>query len=103
MAAELSALHVFVYGGEYNDPLHGDINLKLANQIASLGAVLERSADWGGYIVKEIPICDPDFNRKFDFLYFSSAIGNFHMLKLKCIHSTFLYSTRWPNDLLSSQ
>jgi len=62
MAAELSALHVFVYGGEYNDPLHGNINLRLANQVASLGAVLERSAEWGGYIVKEIPEVDPDFN-----------------------------------------
>ena len=62
MASELSALHVFVYGGEYNDPLHGSYEATSANQIASLGAVLERSMEWGGYIVKEIPESDPDFN-----------------------------------------
>lgn len=62
MAAELSALHVFVYGGEYNDPLFGNQLLKDLNAIASLGAVLERSVAWNGYIVKEIPERDPDFN-----------------------------------------
>jgi len=61
MAAELSALHVFVYGGEYNDPLHGSLALTQLNEVASLGAVLERSAEWGGYVVKEIPESDPDF------------------------------------------
>jgi len=62
MASELSALHVFVYGGEYNDPLHGHSDLKLFNEVASLGAVLERSVEWSGYIVHEIPETDPDFN-----------------------------------------
>lgn len=62
MASELSALHVFVYGGEYNSPLHGNTFLEQANQIASLGAVLERSAEWSGYVVKDLPQIDPDFN-----------------------------------------
>ena len=62
MAAELSALHVFVYGGEYNDPLHGSLALTRLNAVASLGAVLERSAEWGGYVVKDIPERDPDFS-----------------------------------------
>lgn len=62
MAAELSALHVFVYGGEYNDPMHGNLLLKDINAVASLGAVLERSAEWSGYVVKDVPERDPDFN-----------------------------------------
>ncbi len=62
MAAELSALHVFVYGGEYNDPMHGNSALASMNAIASVGAVLERSAEWKGYIVREVPEIDPDFN-----------------------------------------
>jgi len=62
MAAELSALHVFVYGGEYNDPLHGDQTLAMLNSVASLGAMLERSVEWGGYVVNEIPERDPDFS-----------------------------------------
>ncbi len=62
MSSELSALHVFVYGGEYNDPLHGNPELIAANQLSSLGAVLERSVEWGGYIIKDIPQLDPDFN-----------------------------------------
>lgn len=62
MSSELSALHVFVYGGEYNEPLHGDILLTKANEVASLGAILERSVEWGGYVIKDIPQVDPDFN-----------------------------------------
>jgi tricorn protease len=62
MAAVLSALHVFVYGGEYPDPLHDDNKLKAINEIASLGATLDRSAEWKGYVVSSIPERDPDFN-----------------------------------------
>ncbi len=62
MAAELSALHVFVYGGEYNDPMHGNEALASMHSVASLGAALERSVEWKGYIVKEVPETDPDFN-----------------------------------------
>ena len=62
LSSELSALHVFVYGGEYNDPMHGNSMLAAIHQIASLGVVLERSIEWSGYIVKEIPQVDPDFN-----------------------------------------
>lgn len=63
MASELSALHVFVYGGEYNIPLHGNLEVAEANEIASLGAVLKRSVEWSGYVIKEIPEIDPDFNQ----------------------------------------
>lgn len=62
MASELSALHVFVYGGDYNDPMHRNSEMKNANEISSLGAVLERSIEWSGYVVKDIPQIDPDFN-----------------------------------------
>jgi C-terminal processing protease CtpA/Prc len=62
MAAELSALHVFVYGGEYNLPFNGDANILAMLQPASLGATLRRSPDWKGYMVTEIPLRDPDFN-----------------------------------------
>jgi hypothetical protein len=62
MASELSALHVFVYGGDTNDPMHGDYELDEANEIASLGAVLERAPEWKGYRVVSIPERDPDFN-----------------------------------------
>jgi len=62
MASELSALHVFVYGGEYNDPLHGYGSLRRANEIASFGVSMERSIEWSGYVIKDIPETDPDFN-----------------------------------------
>ena len=62
MAAELSALHVFVYGGEYESPLHGNTALDFVHQTSSLGATLMRSAEWKGYVVTFIPECDPDFN-----------------------------------------
>jgi hypothetical protein len=62
MAAELSALHVFVYGGEYNVPFEGDAETIALHQPASLGASLKRSAEWKGYLITEIPRRDPDFN-----------------------------------------
>ena len=62
MASELSALHVFVYGGEYNDPMHGDVDLALANDIASFGCDLKRSMQWKGYEIISIPEPDPDFS-----------------------------------------
>ncbi len=62
MAAELSALHVFVYGGEYNLPFNGDANMLAMLQPASLGATLRRSPEWKGYMITEIPLRDPDFN-----------------------------------------
>jgi len=63
MSSELSALHVFVYGGEYNDPYHGDEDLKNANSVGSLGAILRRSPAWKGYTVMSIPEADPDFTK----------------------------------------
>ena len=63
MSAELSALHVFVYGGEYNDPYHGDEDFENANSVGSLGAVLRRSPAWKGYTVMSIPEPDPDFTK----------------------------------------
>lgn len=62
MAAELSALHVFVYGGEYNSPFGGDEEVQALHEPASLGVSLERSPGWKGYMIKEIPVRDPDFN-----------------------------------------
>ena len=61
MASELSALHVFVYGGEYNSPLHDDVSLEMADEVASLGATLRRSVEWAGYVVTSIPERDQDF------------------------------------------
>jgi len=61
MASELSALHVFVYGGEYNTPLHDDISLEMAHEVSSLGATLRRSVEWAGYVVTSIPERDQDF------------------------------------------
>ena len=61
MSSELSALHVFVYGGEYNDPTHGNTEWASLNAVDSLGALLQRSIEKGGYVVKEIPQLDPDF------------------------------------------
>lgn len=62
MAAELSALHVFVHGGEYNSPFDGDARMLAMLQPASLGATLKRSPEWKGYLIVEIPLRDPDFN-----------------------------------------
>ena len=62
MIGELSALHSFVYGGEYPDPNHGDFELEMINEIGDLGAVLEHSVEKQGYLVNEIYERDPDFN-----------------------------------------
>ncbi|KAL3933550.1 MAG: hypothetical protein SGBAC_010350 [Bacillariaceae sp.] len=62
MASELSALHVFVYGGEYEQPQFLDRKLQSATVIASFGAVLTRTPEWNGYKVDSIPEHDPDFN-----------------------------------------
>ena len=42
MASELSALHVFVYGGEYSSPLDGDELAEVANEVASLAPQYQR-------------------------------------------------------------
>lgn len=62
MIGELSALHSFVYGGEYPLPHHGDKDLESINDVASLGAILQRSAEKRGYLVVDIPQRDPDFH-----------------------------------------
>jgi tricorn protease len=53
MVGELSALHIFVRGGDVRKP---------ADQvdIASLGAVLRRDEKAGGYVVQHIYLHDPD-------------------------------------------
>ena len=53
MVSELSALHIFVYGGDSRRP---------ADQVdlASLGAVLQRDEHAGGYVVEHIYLHDPD-------------------------------------------
>jgi hypothetical protein len=61
MASELSALHVFVYGGEYNSPIHNNDDLLYVNEIGSLGASLVRTPAWKGYTITNIPEADPDF------------------------------------------
>ncbi len=53
MAGELSALHVYVWGGDHRRD-EDDINL------ASLGAVLSRDEDAGGYRIEHIYRSDPD-------------------------------------------
>ena len=62
MGGELSALHVFVKGGEKSSPNHGSKSLNDMNEIASLGATLRRSIEMNGYEVIEIPERDPDFH-----------------------------------------
>ena len=61
MASELSALHVFVYGGEYPSPTHEDKKLEYVNDVGGLGAALKRTPEWKGYKVMSIPRPDPDF------------------------------------------
>jgi len=56
MGSELSALHLFVYGGEYSSPDQPPL------EPASLGASLKRTPEWKGYMVTELPERDPDFN-----------------------------------------
>ena len=53
MVSELSALHIFVFGGDARKP---------ADQIdlASLGAALRRDEQAGGYVVEHIYLHDPD-------------------------------------------
>jgi C-terminal processing protease CtpA/Prc len=63
MASELSALHVFVYGGEYNSPMHDNDDLEYVNEVGSLGAILKRTPAWKGYTVMNIPEADPDFTK----------------------------------------
>ena len=53
MVAELSALHIFVYGGDYRE---GEDQI----DIGSLGAVLTRDEAAGGYRVDHIYLSDPD-------------------------------------------
>lgn len=64
MASELSALHVFVRGGEYNAPFANDNPSVSANAIASLGAELQRAPEWKGYTITDLPDSDPDFSLK---------------------------------------
>ena len=53
MVSELSALHIFVFGGDARKP---------ADQvdIATLGAVLQRDEKAGGYVVQHVYLHDPD-------------------------------------------
>jgi tricorn protease len=53
MVSELSALHIFVWGGDARKP---------ADQvdIATLGAVLQRDEKDGGYVVQHVYLHDPD-------------------------------------------
>jgi tricorn protease len=53
MVSELSALHIFVVGGDSRGPAD-DVAL------ASLGAVLRRDERAGGYVVEHIYVHDPD-------------------------------------------
>ena len=80
MASELSALHVFVYGGEYNNPLHGNAALSALEEPASLGASLRRSEEWRGYVVTSVAHIDPDFDKKDDDAVYSPLCH--HVLRL---------------------
>ncbi|MGO8815700.1 MAG: S41 family peptidase [Terriglobia bacterium] len=53
MVSELSALHTFVHGGDAREP---EDHVALA----SLGAVLKRDEQAGGYVVEHIYLHDPD-------------------------------------------
>ncbi len=53
MVSELSALHIFVRGGDSRKPAD-------EVELASLGAVLERDEHAGGFVVKHIYLHDPD-------------------------------------------
>jgi len=61
MASEVSALHVFVYGGEYASPLHGSVALDTLSEVGSLGAMLRWSSEWNGYEVVSVFEHDLDF------------------------------------------
>jgi tricorn protease len=53
MVSELSALHIFVRGGDFRE-----VPDRIA--LGSLGAVLERDAEAGGYVVRHVYRNDPD-------------------------------------------
>jgi tricorn protease len=53
MVSELSALHIFVFGGDSREPSD-------KVEIASLGAVLRRDERAGGFVVQHIYLHDPD-------------------------------------------
>jgi tricorn protease len=53
MVSELSALHIFVFGGDLRKP-SDDVD------IAGLGAVLQRDEKAGGFVVRHIYLHDPD-------------------------------------------
>ena len=53
MVSELSALHIFVHGGDSRKPADNV-------EIASLGAVLHRDEKAGGFVVQHIYLHDPD-------------------------------------------
>jgi len=57
MVSELSALHIFVFGGDSRKP---------ADQVdlATLGALLRRDEQAGGYVVQHIYIHDPDLPKE---------------------------------------
>ena len=57
MVSELSALHIFVFGGDSRKP---------ADQVdlATLGAVLRRDEQAGGYVVQHIYLYDPDLPKE---------------------------------------
>ncbi|GKY93424.1 hypothetical protein MPSEU_000309900 [Mayamaea pseudoterrestris] len=72
MASELSALHVFVYGGEYNSPIdENDQDSQVMVTPGSLGASMVRDPHWKGYRIVEIPFQDPDFNLVDDYAVYS--------------------------------
>ncbi len=54
MISELSALHMFVYGGDKRTPTDNISN-------GYLGAILTRDVDRGGYVIDHIYKSDPDF------------------------------------------
>jgi tricorn protease len=53
MVSELSALHIFVFGGDFRQPSD-------QVEIATLGAVLRRDEQAGGFVVQHIYLHDPD-------------------------------------------
>jgi tricorn protease len=53
MVSELSALHIFVWGGDQRKPSD-------QVDIATLGAVLQRDEKAGGYVVQHVFLHDPD-------------------------------------------
>jgi tricorn protease len=51
-----------VHGGDTNSPFDGDSKLASLHRPASLGATLQRNAEWKGYKITEIAHRDPDYN-----------------------------------------